>query len=176
MNFKICLVLSLFICISIAGYIPKHYWQLDQRWRDTLIGFGSKTIGNEGSLIVSLASAAGGFGIFSDKDLFDPLIMNEWLKKHGGFVQEDQVVWDSLTPLGLEFVGFTTDIKKMVISIVRGDALILKIKEENRYVVGYLAGPDGFVCKDPAVYAYGGVKYYSFDNIDSGFVYTVIKL
>jgi len=176
MNFKTCLILALFVCLSFAGYLPQSYKQNDLKWRSEIIGFGSKTIAEDGSLVTSLASLAAGLGIFSDGKLFNPSIMNEWLKKHGGFVQRDQVVWDSLTPLGVEFLGFTSDHQVMINAIVQGKPLIFQVKGENRYVVGFLITAGGFLCMDPDQSSFLDWNYYSFDEIANAGIYKVIEL
>ena len=176
MNFKICLVLSLFVCLSFAGFLPKHYWQNDERWGGDLIGFGSKTIRDDGSLLVSLASVVAGLGVYLDRILVDPPRLNEWLKKNDGFAQNDQIVWESLSPLGLEFNGLTTDHEKMVNAFVHEDILILKLKEGNHYVIVLYAEMYGFLCLDPDAYSYEGIRYYSFEKIEKASIYTVKRL
>jgi len=164
MNFKICLVLSLFICSSFAAFLPFPYQQNDAKWRNTLIGFGNKTIGQDGSLLVSLASLAAGEGIIYKGWLFTPNSMNDWLKLNKGFVNNDQIVLDSLSPLGLEYVDTLTNINEIVHHLIDGKIMIIKLKE-GYYAPVFSVVSGGFVVVDPTkegtgyyIYAYNYVE------------------
>jgi len=171
MSLKTCLILSLFVCLSFAGYLPQNYKQNDPKWKDSFIGFGSKTIGEDGSLLTSLASVAAGLGIFSHgTTVYNPLTLNQWLKNHKGFVQDDQIVWDSLAPLGVDFVGFTTDVQDMIHAIIAGDPIILNVKGGSHYVVGVFVVERGFLVMDPGQ---TGDLYYSFQEIVKAGIYKV---
>jgi len=167
MNFKICLVLSLFICSSFAGFLPFPYQQWDSRWKDTLIGFGNKTIGQDGSLLVSLASLAAGEGIFYKGWLFTPNSMNDWLKLNKGFVHDDQIVMDSLTPLGLEYVGTSTNINEIVRALANGKVMIAKLKA-GYYAPVFCIASGAIVVMDPTK---DGNYMYVFDVIESIAIY-----
>ena len=36
---------------------------------------------------------------------YNPSTLNQWLNSHGGYVQQDLIVWGSVSPLGLNFLG-----------------------------------------------------------------------
>jgi len=168
MNLKICLVLSLFICSSFAAFLPFIYKQNDSKWRNTFIGFGSKTIGEDGSLLVSFASIAAGEGIFYKGWLFNPNTMNDWLKDNKGFVQDDQIVMDSLTPLGFEYVGISSNIKEITRALLDGKVMIAKLKEGYYApVVAMMTGV--FVVMDPT--QRGGNFMYPFDKVVNVAIY-----
>jgi len=174
MNFKTFLVLSLCICLSFAGYSPKHFWQNDARWSGTRFGFGYKTFAEDGSLVISIASIVAGLDIYLEyMNLCDPITMDWWLKRHGGYVQNDQIVWESLSPLGLEFTGFTINHEVMINAILKRNVVILEIKGENRYVVGFMVDADGFLCVDPSEGEFSGLLYYSIDDIAKAGIYKV---
>ena len=174
MHFKTCLVLSLFICLSLAELYPIGYKQNDYRWKNNVFGFDWTTIGEDGSLLCSIASVVGGLGRYYDyKYLFDPIYMDIWLKNHGGYIKSDQIVWESLTPLGLEFTGFTTDYGAMINGIMSGNAVIFEIKGENRYVVGYRVQGGMFYCMDPDPSFPSDFNYYSISEIARAGIYKV---
>ena len=149
MNFKVFLALSLLICSSFAGFLPMVYRQNDPRWKDTKVGFGHFTIAQKGDLICSLASIAGGLGFKYEDKLFNPNSMNQWLKDNKGFVQDDQVVWESLSPLGLDYLGVTDDTDEMAKALAEDKLLVLYI-QGTHYVVGYGVFPGKFLIMDPS--------------------------
>jgi len=138
MSIKICLILSLFIYSSFSAILPANYQQCDLRWKDTTIGFGSKTICENGSLLTSVAAMVDSLHSAQGNLDFIPPLMNEWLKENGGFEDDDKFVWDSLTPLGWKFEGFSEDINEIIDAFAEEKAMILQVKGTDHYVV--LAG------------------------------------
>jgi len=173
MNFKTCLVLALFVCLSFAGFIPQGYKQNDQRWSSITIGFGQKTIGEDGSLITSLASIAAGMGLFYDGNLITPKHMNNMLKYNDGFVQKDQVILEALTPIGIEFAGFTVDRDTMTHAIHDGKVLIMKLKNENRFVVGFYEISGFFYCMEPNPSTVSNFDYFVFRQFESAYIFNI---
>lgn len=70
--------------------------QRDPRWKDIKLGTGSTSIGGEGCLITCLAMFAG----------TTPDVVNEELKRVGGYQNGNLVIWSALdrTNLGLRFI------------------------------------------------------------------------
>ena len=71
--------------------------QRDPRWKDIKLGTGSTTIGQEGCLVTCLAMLAG----------TTPDVVNEELKRVGGYQNGNLVIWSALdkTNLGLRLLS-----------------------------------------------------------------------
>jgi len=158
MNLKICLILSIFIYSSFSVFLPAVYQQCDPRWKDFFIGFGSKTICENGSLLTSVASIVSGLHLNQGNEMVNPLQMNEWLKKNGGFQPSDHFVWDSLTPFGLKFEKISMDINEILDAFAEEKVMIIQVVQgKEHYVVPEAIISGAFVMMDPQ--AEDGVFY-----------------
>lgn len=65
-----------------------------------------------------------------------PDSLNAWLKKKGGYVHGDWLVWSAVNPLGLTFVGkvSNTEIKQR---LDQGYVVILNVKGGSHYVLAW---------------------------------------
>ena len=156
MSIKICLILSLFVALSFTmsmrpkAFNPPAYKQSDARWKDIILGFGPDTIGQAGCLMTSITSAIAGEGVLLDGQVPIPPTMNEWLKNNGGFAQGDLFVWDSVRPLGLEFIEHRNKTTEIIPAFMQGKVVILNVNQGHHYVLGLGVTATGYSVMDPA--------------------------
>lgn len=95
---KIALCLTLLALVFSRNY--PLFKQCDQRWAKEQLGTSSNTICTAGCAMSSVSMGLAGIG-----KNYNPSSLNQWLKGHGGYVQQDLIVWGSISPLGLNFLG-----------------------------------------------------------------------
>jgi hypothetical protein len=86
------------------------YKQCDPRWGDHLIY--NETVCAVGCLMSSVSMSIGGFNISIDGQISDPGTLNEWLKEHGGYTEENDLkesVVPNVDPEHIEWVGKILD-------------------------------------------------------------------
>lgn len=95
---KIALCFTLLALVFSRNYPA--FKQCDQRWAKEQLGTSSNTICSAGCAMSSVAMGLAGVG-----KNFNPSSLNQWLKAHGGYVQQDLIVWGSVSPIGLNFMS-----------------------------------------------------------------------
>lgn len=95
---RITLCLTLLV-LALSRSYPL-FKQCDDRWRNEQLGTSSNTICSAGCAMSSVAMGLAGIG-----KNYNPSSFNQWLKGHSGYVSGDLIVWGSVTPLGLGFMG-----------------------------------------------------------------------
>lgn len=95
------IILIAVACTAMARTYPM-YKQCDPKWANLLIGTSANnTICNGGSALSSVAMALAGAG----HTTYHPDTLNTWLKNNFGYIQEDVVIWNVITKLGLTYEG-----------------------------------------------------------------------
>jgi len=131
-----------------------YYSQHDVRWSAKSLGTGGLTIGISGDLVTAAAM------MLSDWEVpTDPGRLSDWLKFHGGFVDRNRFVFDSLCGLGatLQCLKYPEDVSELWADLdhgVRGLVLVEFINtKEHQFQPhwAYLAGHDehGALVVDP---------------------------
>lgn len=76
------------------------YKQCDPKWANLFIGTSTNnTMCKGGSVVSSVAMALAGAG----HTTYHPDSLNFWLKNNNGYIQEDVMVWKSISKLGLTY-------------------------------------------------------------------------
>jgi len=94
--------------LAVANAAPKipcgswdHYYQCDKRWGSQRLGTSpTNTICSAGCAMTSVAMMLYKLKTNLDGDIVYPPALNKWLNSHGGYVQHDLIVWDSVRKLG----------------------------------------------------------------------------
>jgi hypothetical protein len=105
------LALVLFVQALGAPVVPFRYplyMQCDARWGQHALGTSRDTICSDGCAMSSVAMFLEGRNETERIGTVTPLSLNEWLVKHGGYVEGDLIVWNSVAPLGkLHLVAYS---------------------------------------------------------------------
>jgi len=177
MSLKICLLVSILICSSFAqaslrpsvrAFNPPVYKQCDAQWRNVILGFGPQTLCQAGCLVTSVTSLAAALGVKIDGKVPIPSTMNNWLKNHGGFVQSVLFVWDSVRPLGVEFIGFAKGSVQIGQYWAQGKYIVLNVNNGGHYVLLTGIVASGYTVMDPAS---PGKTIYGFNEVVQAGVY-----
>lgn len=101
---------------------------------------------------------------------FNPSILNQWLKAHGGYINGFQFVWSSLNQLGFVYQGRVTN-SQIKNQLDQNNVVICSINGGARYVLAYGYSSDNILVNDPN----GNNVLYPLSAFDDGQtgVYTV---
>lgn len=93
---KIVFVFISLLVVAFSRTYPLHK-QCDTKWKNDIVGGGSKTMCQVGCLVTSVSMALEGTG-----RKYNPKDLNKWLKGHKGF-SGNLFVWSSVNSLGMKF-------------------------------------------------------------------------
>ena len=167
---KILILLSL-ISISLCAWDPPFYTDCDKTWYKILIGNGTKTICEAGSIISSMASAIAGFNIQINNNDVTPKSLNKWLISHNGYIADDIYVWTTVSKLGFTFIGFDSTGAQAAVAFKSGKVVLINVMSDTNWALVtdvYLDGNNEYlVVMDP------GYNYalYPFDDVDNVGIY-----
>lgn len=128
------ILFALFLLLAQTFPTFPLYKQCDSKWGSETLGFGPATICSAGCLMTSVTMMLHGYDIKVDGSESIPSSVNEWLKKHGGFVSGDEFVWASVDPLGTKFGGFLTP-SQAADNFKAGHVVILNVDQGHHYVL-----------------------------------------
>merc|ERR1711974_91150 len=131
------------------------YKQCDSRWASHELGTGSDTICEAGCamsdvsmILASRKESVGG-------KTSDPLTLNDWLDKNGGFADGDLIVWDAVAKLGS--VHVLADVSSLSRDDLKGHiakchGVVANVRDGSHWVLvtGYdSSNEDTFYVNDP---------------------------
>jgi len=144
------------------------YKQCDARWANTPLGTSTTdTICTAGCAMSSVSMALAFKKITIGGQLSTPATLNAWLTAHGGYVEKDLIVWNSVAQLGAmrmlnytdsltptELTGLIKSCEPVVVNVLDGAHWVL--------VTGYdSTNPAIFYVNDPGFntlsYAFSGM-------------------
>ena len=136
------LALSLLVAISLARVYPL-YKQCDSRWGNEQLGTSSDTICTAGCAMTSCAMALAGTG-----PAYTPSTLNRWLTANGGYYNGGDLLWGSISKLGLPFEGkFSNSYIKSKLDT--GRVVICNVHNGGHWVLAYAYSGDTIMVNDP---------------------------
>ena len=143
------------------------YKQWDQRWGSQPIKY--KTICNYGCLMTSVAMALNARGKTVDGSTVDPGSLNSWLKRNGGYV-DDNFQWDAVRRLGLSYVQHSNNHNEIQrFACDTNFEVVLNVQGGSHYVLVTGLGNGGYIVNDP-----GYMKtFYANSEVRNAIIYRV---
>ena len=172
MGYPQAVILTVIGCLlstSLATFNPPVYKQYDPLWANDTIGFSNSTIQQVGCLLTSVTSILAGEGILINNEVPTPPILNGWLKDNNGYVDNDDFVWDSVSPFGVEFLGFVTTPGDIIAALQVGKIPVLNVHAGRHYVLCLGTNGIGFNVMDPG---YRDVDSYLFSDVVKAGIYS----
>ena len=160
-------VLALLVALAFGRTYPM-YKQCDSRWANEQLGTSSNTICKAGCAMSSVAMGLAGTG-----HNYNPSTLNHWLKANGGYVGGDNLVWGSVTRIGLTFEGkFSNSHIKSALD--QGKVVVCNVHNGGHWVLAHGYSGDNILVNDPGY----STSSYSLSQIVNGqtAVYTLNKL
>jgi len=177
-------LLALAFSVHAAPIIPcgewDYFYQCDSRWANIPLGTSSvDTICTAGCAMTSVCMALYKYNASVNNDICYPPNLNSWLNAHGGYVQQDLIVWNSVCSirpnnLCMQSDTPTLDRTTAVNYIKNCQPIIANVRNGGHWVLlkGYDdANNNVFYCNDP----YFSNTYYNYSDIVNWVVYKESK-
>eukprot|EP01086_Lenisia_limosa_P007360 TRINITY_DN27018_c1_g1_i1.p1 TRINITY_DN27018_c1_g1~~TRINITY_DN27018_c1_g1_i1.p1 ORF type:complete len:190 (-),score=23.72 TRINITY_DN27018_c1_g1_i1:80-598(-) len=97
----------LVLALASSAFAFHSYKQCDDRWKNEKLGTSSVTICHAGCAMTSLAMITDTWN--KNSTTYTPHVMNNWLKRHGGYASGDLLVWGAINKL--PFISLNTRVR-----------------------------------------------------------------
>jgi len=105
-----------------------NFEQCDTQWGSD--SYSSKyTVCQVGCLVVAVANYMNGRGILIDGQLANPQLLNNYIRRTGGYINDYTFPFNRMSKLGLKYVGLQHDFSKIKGFICKGDLVALSLKK-----------------------------------------------
>lgn len=147
------ILLALLFSISHSRIYPL-YKQCDPRWKIEKLGTSSKNICDYGCAISSVAMALSGTG-----HNYNPSTLNTWVKENRGFLYDYYLIWPSVNPLGIKYMGVVSR-SNIASSLSAGHIVILNVRKGLHWVLATSMSGNTIYVNDPY---YSNTSYSLYD-------------